>query len=75
MRRELDRIEHRLTSSGFAVVDPQATAEQRTQALLETKQLAERHGRLASEIEQLEKDKLRWERELDEYRNEVAYAR
>jgi hypothetical protein len=74
-RRDIERIEHRMTSTGFAVIDPQASPEQRAQALLETTQLAERHGRLASEIEQLEKDKLRWERELDEYRNEVAYAR
>jgi len=73
-RRELERIEHRMTTAGFAVIGSESTPEQRTQALLETRQLAERHGRLASEIEQLEKDRLRWERELDEYRNEVAYA-
>jgi len=74
-RRELERIEDQLAKQGFVVVDSTSTSEQRAQALLDTKQLAERYGRLKSEIEQLEKDKVVWERELDEYRTQVAYAR
>ena len=55
------------------IVSDETTSEQRAKALLDTKQLAERRGRLSSEIRQLEKDKLRYEQELDEYRNTVAY--
>lgn len=74
-RHEIERIEDRMAKLGFVVVDPNSTGEQRAQALLDTKQLAERYGRLKSEIEQLEKDKVIWERELEEYRTQVAYAR
>ena len=73
-RQEMERIEHALANRGFVVVDPDVTSEQRAQALLDTKQLAERYGRLEAEIEQLEKDKLQYEHELEEYRTQVAYA-
>jgi hypothetical protein len=73
-RQEMERIEHALANRGFVVVDPDTTSEQRAQALLDTKQLAERYGRLEAEVEQLEKDKLEYERELEEYRTQVAYA-
>lgn len=73
-RQEMERIEHALANRGFVVLDPGTTGEQRAQALLDTKQLAERYGRLEAEVEQLEKDKLQYERELEEYRQQVAYA-
>jgi hypothetical protein len=49
------------------------TPEERAQALLDAKALAERRGRLKAEIESLELDRQRYEIELDEYRQELAY--
>ena len=74
MRRELASVEHRMTEAGVAVIADASTSEQRAQALLETKQLAERHERLQGDIEQLERDKRRYERELQDYRTQVAYT-
>lgn len=74
-RRELHGIEDAMAKQGMIIVDAESTGEQRAQALLDTKQLAERYGRLEAEIDRLEKDKVLWERELEEYRTQVASAR
>jgi molecular chaperone GrpE (heat shock protein) len=50
------------------VVDSKATPEQRTQAVLDTKQAAERIGRLKAEIVDLEKERARYQAELEAYR-------
>ncbi len=71
--REAENLEDEIAEKALLIVSDQTTSEQRAKALLDTKQLAERRGRLSSEIRQLEKDKLRYEQELDEYRNTVAY--
>ena len=72
-RREAENIEDEIADNALKVIGDDTTSEQRARALLDTKQLAERRGRLSSEIKQLEKDKVRYERELNEYRNRVAY--
>ena len=74
MHRELDGIEHRMTAAGFEAISSTSTSEQRAQALLEAEQLAQRQERLATDIDQLERDRHRYEHELQDYRTQMAYA-
>jgi hypothetical protein len=74
LRVELDRLEQQIISNGYVVASTTATPEERTHAFVETKQLAERHERIRADIARLEQDKRRYERELEEYRTQVAYA-
>lgn len=67
-RREIRRLEDRLAESAFDVIDTAATVEERTQAVLDTKQAAERIGRLKAEITELEQERARYQEELDAYR-------
>jgi len=71
-RREIVRLEDSVTRKAFVLVSETATAEERAQALVDTKQAAERMGRLKSEIANLEKDRARYQQELDAYRTMVA---
>jgi hypothetical protein len=71
-RREIRRLEDRVAESAFDVIDATATAEERTQAVLDTKQAAERIGRLKTEITELEKERARYQAELDAYRQTVV---
>ena len=71
-RYEIARLEDSLVKGGFRVVEETATAEQRTQALLDAKQAGERIGRLKAEISQLEKDRARYQRELNAYRAQMV---
>jgi Protein of unknown function (DUF2799) len=72
-RRELNHIDEDLSKDSAAVVSTDSSVDERTAALLDTKRLAERAGRLKTEIRQLEKDKIRYELELEDYRATVAY--
>ena len=67
-RREIRRLEDRVAESAFDVIDTASTAEERTQAVLDTKQAAERIGQLKAEITELEKERARYQAELDAYR-------
>jgi len=71
-RREILRLEDTTARQAFILVGETSTPEQRAQALLDAKQAAERIGRLKVEISELEKDKVRYQRELDVYRETVA---
>jgi hypothetical protein len=71
-RYEIHRLEDSIVRSGFRVADGASTPEQRTQAVLDTKQIAERIGRLKAEVAELEKDRVRYEQELETYRSTVA---
>lgn len=71
---ELDGITGRLTELGLLVIDRDTTGEARAQALIETQQLVERRQELRAEMAQLERDKQRYERELADYRAQVAYV-
>jgi hypothetical protein len=73
-RRELNRVEDEIVRKSAAVIRTDSTAEERAQALLDAKQLAEKSGRLKAEIRQLEKDTVRFEQELENYRSTVAYT-
>jgi ribosome modulation factor len=74
-RAELARLEDALARNAFDFISQTATPEQRTQAVLDTKQVAERIGRLKSEIAALEQDRARYVDDLETYRNTVAAAR
>ena len=69
---ELDRIEQDMVSSGAVLVATDSTAEDRAHALVQTKQLAEQKGRTEVEITNLERDRARYERELQAYRATLA---
>ncbi len=71
-RYEIARLEDSLVKGGFRVADEAATPEQRTQALLDARQAGERIGRLKAEIARLEKDRARYQRELDAYRAQMV---
>jgi hypothetical protein len=71
-RREIARLEGLVASRTLELVSVEATPEDRAQALLDTKQHAERIGRLKAEIPALEKDRARYQHELDAYRATVA---
>jgi hypothetical protein len=71
-RYEIARLEDALVNRGFRVIDENATPEERTQAVVDARQAGERIGRLKAEIAQLEKDRARYQQELDAYRTQVA---
>lgn len=71
-RHEIARLEDSLVRRGFRVADESATPQERTQAVVDAKQAGERIGRLKTEIVQLEKDRARYQQELDTYRAQVA---
>lgn len=72
-RRELERVEDTIVKKTTVIVSSGSTGEERAQALVDTKQLAERAGRLKSEIRQLERDEVEYERDFEDYRARVAF--
>jgi len=71
-RREIARLESTLAERTLTVMSDIATPEERTDAVLDTKHAAERIGRLKSEIATLERDRARYQQELETYRSTVA---
>ena len=65
--REIEHTEHELVEQSALLVSNDASSEQRAQALISTKDLAEKLGRLKGEIGDLERDKARCEVELAHY--------
>ena len=74
-RAEIARLEDAVSRNAFDFIDKAATPEQRAQAVLDTKQAAERIGRLKTEIDRLEQDRARYAQELETYRSTVASSR
>ena len=68
---EIRRLEDGLTRGAFVLVGD-TSAEERAQAVIDAKQAAERIGRLRKEIEGLQADRVRYERELEVYQSTVA---
>ena len=68
---EIRRLEDGLTRGAFVLVGD-TSAEERAQAVIDAKQAAERIGRLRKEIEALQADRVRYERELEVYQATVA---
>jgi hypothetical protein len=71
-RYDIRRLEDSIADAGLTVIDDDATAEDKTHAVVDTAQRAERIGRLKAEIAQLEKQRARYVRELEAYRATVA---
>jgi hypothetical protein len=69
---EIRRLEDGLARGTFVLIGETSTPEQRTQAVIDAKQAAERIGRLRKEIEGLQADRIRFERELEAYQSTVA---
>ena len=74
-RRELDQVEHEIVSSSAVVISADASTETRAHSLLEANQLAERAGRLKAQIEDLQRDKARAQRQLESYLASVPRGR
>ena len=70
--RELPALEQQLAGLTFAVIDPQSTGEQRANAILETRQVAERHERIRAQIPELQLERQHAEQDLAEYRARLA---
>lgn len=70
--RELDTLEDLMLQNSLVIVSSESTAEERAQALLDTRRMAEDSGRLKAEIDQLESDRLVFEQDLEAYRATLA---
>ena len=71
-RNEIARLESSLAERSLTVMSDTSTPEERTNAVLDTKHAAERIGRLKSEIAALERDRARYQQDLEAYRSTVA---
>ncbi|HET7204146.1 MAG TPA: DUF2799 domain-containing protein [Steroidobacteraceae bacterium] len=69
---EIRRLEDDLAKGALVLVGDTSSPERRTQAVLDAKQAAERIGRLRKEIDDLQADRVRYERELEAYQETVA---
>lgn len=72
-RAEIVRIDEMVVSSGLIIMGENSTAEERAQALLNTKSLAERRSQLLVEIDALERAIPGYEEELADYRELLGY--
>jgi hypothetical protein len=71
-RAEIARLEDATARSGLRAIRETSTLEQRTQAVLDARQYAERIGRLKADVAQLERDRMLYAQELAAYRATVA---
>ena len=71
-QRELEALEESMLQNSLVVVSAESTAEERAQALLDTRRMAEDSGRLKSEIRQLESDRQVLAQDLEAYRASLA---
>lgn len=74
-RNELNGIEQGIVSDAAVLVAEESTAENRAHALVDSTQLAEKKGRTEAEIIELERDRTRYERDLQAYRATLAANR
>jgi uncharacterized protein DUF2799 len=74
-RNEINRIEQGMVSDAAVLVAQDSTAETRAHALVDTNQLAERKGRVEAEIVELERDRARYQQDLESYRATLAANR
>lgn len=73
-RAEVEQIDGGLLATSIAMVSEGKTPEERAQALLDTRSLAERRGRLLAEIDELERSLPAYEAELTDYRAHLAWS-
>lgn len=70
---DLRDVEHHIAATEVALVSPGHTAHERLEMLAELKQLSEEKGNIETAIIALNRDQVRAEEELADYRDEVAY--
>lgn len=68
-RSEIERIDSVLVNASLVIISENSTAEERAQALVNTRNLAERRKRLQDEIASLERELPLYEVELADYRD------
>lgn len=73
-RAQVEEIDTALLGIGYAIVGENRTPEERAQALLDTRSLTDRRGRLVVEMEALERALPGYEAELADYRAWLAEA-
>ena len=73
-RAQVEEIDTALLGIGYAIVGENRTPEERAQALLDTRSLTDRRGRLVAEMEALERALPGYEAELADYRAWLAEA-
>ena len=71
---EVEQIDSALLDRGLVLVAEASTAEERVEALLDTRTLADRRSRLLEEIDAMENALPGYEAELEDYRAELARA-
>lgn len=71
-RRRLEQIDEQLLSTGTRLIVSPTTTEERVEMLAKTKNLATERGRVETEIPELIARKTRLEKELENYRGELA---
>lgn len=74
-RNELNGIEQEMVSDAAILIAEDSSAENRAHALVDTNQLAEKKGRVEAEISELERDRVRYQQELEAYRATLAANR
>jgi hypothetical protein len=67
-RHELEQVQRDMMTNAATVVSSDSTSQDRAGALADTAHLAEHAGRLKEEIHQLEVDRVRYEADLQAYR-------
>jgi hypothetical protein len=73
-RDAMQAAEARIAEQTALIASTDATKEQRVEAAVDVKHLAEKIGRLKEEIRRLEHDKVHYERDLEEYRATLTYG-
>lgn len=73
-RSAMQAAETSIAEQTALIASHDATKEQRVQAAVDVKHLAEKIGRLKEEIRQLEHEKIHYERDLEEYRATLTYG-
>lgn len=69
---QIEEIDAALMAQSLVLVAEASTAEERAQALLDTRTMTDRRRRLLTEIDALERALPTYERELEDYRAELA---
>jgi predicted nucleic acid-binding Zn-ribbon protein len=73
-QREIDSLDVRLDAHEDAIVSGDMNHFERARLLLEAKDMIDERKDLEHEIERLESERVVYQRELDDYRQTVAYV-
>lgn len=65
--RQIESLEHGVAGNAIAVTDKDSNAQERADAVIDAANMAERIGRLRTELRQLEEDRAHYQADLDDY--------